>query len=311
MPWHRTTEVCARHELPAEVVAELAEAQLEYLDELASICVEGYLEARTQTNEELAELHRRLLRHILEHPAASPRVLAERADWTLPADVTLVIMRKGARVLRTALADDVLADLGDEPRLLLPGELTPARRAMLEAAVPRDPIVVGVTVPSAQAADSLRWARRAVALVADGVIESGRVTLCEDHLLTLWLMADPDLVNELTEQRLAWLADISESKRKALAETLRVWLESWSTAADVGNRLHVHPQTVRYRLNQLKESLGERFTDPEASSAWKPSCGRSACEIGRRAQWQDRPVLAGAVGPISYHLAQRTCACRP
>lgn len=133
MAWHRTTEVCARHELPAEVVAELA----------------------------------------------------ERGDWTLPADVTLVIMRKGARVLRTALADDVLADLGDEPRLLLPGELTPARRAMLEAAVPRDPIVVGVTVPSAEAADSLRWARRAVALVADGVIESGRVTLREDHLLTL------------------------------------------------------------------------------------------------------------------------------
>jgi hypothetical protein len=265
--WHRTTEVCARHGLPAEVVAELAEAQLEYLDELATICVEGYLEARTQTNEELAELRRRLLRHILERPAAPPRVLAElaeRADWTLPPDVTPVLMRRGARVLRTALADDVLADLGDEPRLLLPGELTPARRAMLEAAVPRDLVVVGVTVPPAEAADSLRWARRAFALLDRGVIEAGQVTLCEDHLLTLWLMADPGLIDELTRQRLGWLAEMPESKRTALAETLRVWLESWSTAAEVGGRLHVHPQTVRYRLNQLKESLGERLTDPEA-----------------------------------------------
>lgn len=265
--WHRTTEVCARHELPAEVVAELAEAQLEYLDELASICVEGYLEAKAQTNEELADLRRRLLRHILERPTAPPRVLtelAERADWTLPAEVTLVLMRRGARVLRTALADDVLADLGEEPCLLLPGEFTQARRAMLEAAVPRHPIVVGVTVPPAEAPDSLRWARRAFALVDEGVIDGGPVTLCEDHLLTLWLMADPGLVEELTRQRLAWLSEMSESKRAALAETLRVWLESWSTAAEVGGRLHVHPQTVRYRLNQLKESLGERLTDPEA-----------------------------------------------
>jgi PucR C-terminal helix-turn-helix domain len=265
--WHRTTEVCARHELPAGVVAELAEAQLEYLDELASICVEGYLEARTQTNEELAELRRRLLRLILERPAAPPRVLAElaeRADWTIPAEVTLVVTRKATRVLRTALADDVLADLDDAPRLLFPGELDQDRRAMLEAAIPRDPIVVGVTVPLAEAADSLRWATRAFALVADGVIDGGRVTLCEDHLLTLWLMADPGLLDELARQRLSWLADVSESKRKALTETLRVWLESWSTAAEVGGRLHVHPQTVRYRLNQLKESLGERLTDPEA-----------------------------------------------
>jgi DNA-binding PucR family transcriptional regulator len=77
-------------------------------------------------------------------------------------------------------------------------------------------------------------------------------------------MADPGLIDELTRQRLGWLASMSESKRMALAETLRVWLESWSTAAEVGGRLHVHPQTVRYRLNQLKESLGERLTDPEA-----------------------------------------------
>jgi DNA-binding PucR family transcriptional regulator len=39
---------------------------------------------------------------------------------------------------------------------------------------------------------------------------------------------------------------------------------SWSTAADAGGQPHVHPQTVRYRLTQLKESLGDRFTDPEA-----------------------------------------------
>jgi hypothetical protein len=77
-------------------------------------------------------------------------------------------------------------------------------------------------------------------------------------------MSDPQLIDELARQRLARLDGMPAGKQKALTETLRVWLESWSTAADVGNRLHVHPQTVRYRLNQLKESLGDRFSDPEA-----------------------------------------------
>jgi hypothetical protein len=266
--WHWTTSICARHELPSETVAGLAEAQLEYMDELASISVEGYLEASAHSPEELAELRLRLLRLILERPAAQRRAvteLAERADWTVPAEVTPVVVRSGARLVRTALSDDVLVDLdGHEPRLLVPGRLTTVRRAMIEAAVPRERIVVGVTVPLEEAADSFRWATRAFGLIAEGIIDDARLTLCEEHLLTLWLMSDPQLIDELARQRLDRLGGMPAAKQKALTETLRVWLESWSTAADVGNRLHVHPQTVRYRLNQLKESLGDRFTDPEA-----------------------------------------------
>ncbi len=266
--WNRTTRICARHELPSEIVAGLAEAQLEYMDELASIAVEGYLAAKAQSPEEFAELRRRLLRLIVERPGAPRRTIADlagRGGWTVPAEVTLVVVRAGARLVRSAVSDDVLMDLDDpEPRLLIPGPLTPARRVMIEAALPGDRVVVGVTVPLEEAADSLRWARKVLSLVEEGVIDDARVTLCEEHLLTLWLMSDPRLIHELAEQRLTRLAGMSAAKQKALTETLRVWLESWSTAADVGGQLHVHPQTVRYRLNQLKESLGDSLTDPEA-----------------------------------------------
>jgi hypothetical protein len=266
--WHWTMGLCARHELPSETVAGLADAQLEYMHELTSISVEGYLEASAHSPEELAELRLRLLGLILERPAAPRQAiteLAERADWRVPAEVTPIVVRPGVRLVRTALSDDVLADLeGAGPRLLIPGRFTAARRAMIEAAVPRDRIVVGVTVPLEEAADSFRWAIRILHLIAEGVVDDARLTFCEDHLLTLWLMSDPPLIDELARQRLDRLAGMPAGKQKALTETLRVWLESWSTAADVGNRLHVHPQTVRYRLNQLKESLGDRFSDPEA-----------------------------------------------
>ena len=46
-------------------------------------------------------------------------------------------------------------------------------------------------VPLEEAADSLRWAVRTLALAEDGIITDGRVTMCEEHLLTLWLMTDP------------------------------------------------------------------------------------------------------------------------
>ncbi|MFB9834491.1 PucR family transcriptional regulator [Actinoallomurus acaciae] len=303
--WQWTMSFCARHELPSETVAGLADAQLEYMDELASISVEGYLEASAHSPEELAELRLGLLRLIQERPAAPRQAIAElagRADWTMPVEATPIVLRPGARLVRTALPDDVLADVeGAEPRLLVPGRFTPARRATIEAAVPRDRIVVGVTVPLEEVADSFRWAARTLGLIAEGVIDDTRLTFCEDHLLTLWLMSDPQLIDELARQRLARLAGMPAGKQKALTETLRVWLESWSTAADVGNRLHVHPQTVRYRLNQLKESLGDRFTDPEA---------RFGLELVLRAQrLRDRPAQPGgrdgrnarAATPLSHH----------
>jgi PucR C-terminal helix-turn-helix domain len=265
--WRRTTKICASHRLPAETVAELAEAQLEFMDELASVCVAGYADANARSPEELAELRGKLLRRVLERPAASRRAiadLAERAGWTIPAEVTVVVARARGPVL-AALSDDVLTDLDvPQPRLLIPGPFTADRRAMAEAALPDDRFAVGVTVPLEEAADSFRWAARVLALAEGGVVEAGRVMLCEDHLLTLWLMSDPRLIEELAGQRLAGLTSMSPAKQKALTETLRVWLESWSTAAEVGGRLHVHPQTVRYRLNQLKETMGDRFTDPDA-----------------------------------------------
>jgi sugar diacid utilization regulator len=49
-----------------------------------------------------------------------------------------------------------------------------------------------------------------------------------------------------------------------LAETLLAWLESADNAGAAARRLHVHPQTVRYRVRQLTELFGDRLCDPEA-----------------------------------------------
>ena len=49
-----------------------------------------------------------------------------------------------------------------------------------------------------------------------------------------------------------------------LAETLRSWLLHQGRRDDVAGHLHVHPQTVRYRMTQIRELFGDRLRDPAA-----------------------------------------------
>ena len=48
-----------------------------------------------------------------------------------------------------------------------------------------------------------------------------------------------------------------------LTATLRSWLLHHGRRDDVAAELFVHPQTVRYRLGQLRELYGDGLDDPE------------------------------------------------
>jgi DNA-binding PucR family transcriptional regulator len=125
------------------------------------------------------------------------------------------------------------------------------------------PAAIGPTVPVTEAARSLRWATRALGLMGRGVLPRQGVVLCADHLSTLLLHSDEPLLAQLEARVLAPLDAASEGQRARLAETLLAWLLSGSNVPDVAARLHIHPQTVRYRLRQLEKLFGESLHDPE------------------------------------------------
>lgn len=276
--WRRLMKVSAKRNLSSTVTAQLADALFAYIDELASLAQEGYLDALPA--EELQEHQRRLLRLLLSHPPAPRHAiseLAERAQWDVPAEVTLVAVPRGARVVRTALAKDVLADFTTgEPHLLVPGRIDTERRHMLAEALPEGRMVSGLTVPPASAADSLRWARQGLRLVDAGILGDGPVTRCEDHTMALWLLADPALVDHVARRSLAGMAALNAGQRDRLLETLRVWLTTRGTANEIAEELFVHPQTVRYRMRKLENTLGDLLTDPDE---------RFAIEMVLRATW--------------------------
>jgi hypothetical protein len=268
--WRRAMELGRRANFSADVMSMLADAAFDYLDELASYSQRGYLEERARSAEIAREMRRRLLAAILGSPPASPRALAELADqagWEVPGTVTMVAVQPGPGLADREVDGELLGNLSDpRPHLLVPGSFSGNARTAAMALIGGCRVAAGLTVPLPSAADSLRWARQALALAEHGVI-TGSFVRCEDHLVTLWLMADTALAEQLARRELGGLACLTAPRRRQLTETLAAVLEIRGTAAEVAERLEVHPQTVRYRIRQLRRLLGTKFTNPDARFA--------------------------------------------
>ena len=319
--WRRLMKLGLRANLPAAVMAYLADAVFDYMNELAALSVEGYQEAQRQSGAVQQRWRRQLLRLILEQPPV-PRQgmtgLAEQAGWPLPDTVTPVVLQCGAGAPTVPgpvlppgetpaeagagvshIDSDILTDLNcPQPALLIPGPATEARRLALADALDGYRAVIGLTVPLAGAADSLRWAQQALALAGSDVIDDAPMIRCEDHLITLWLLSDAKLADQVVQHQMGMFARLTPHQRAWVTDTLGPWLEKRATAAEIAELLHVHPQTVRYRIKQFEQAFGDRLSDPEA---------RFALELALRVMRLRQRQTRGA-GPTSR---ARRSAARP
>jgi DNA-binding CsgD family transcriptional regulator len=265
--WHRVMVLGQECDLSSSIMSLLADAVFGYMNELADLSLRGYQEAKARSAEARESMRRRLLQLILERPPVPQRAitgLAEQAGWPVPEEVTPVAVEPGG-LFRTMLpGHDILAALDDpQPTLLVPGVPDDTLLTALGACH----AAVGLTVPLADAADSLRWARQALKLAATGIIRGGPVTRCEDNLVTLWLLSDSALADQVCRRQLGALEGLTPRQQERLTETFGAWLETRGTAAEIADRLQVHPQTVRYRIRQLERTLGDQFGDPDARFA--------------------------------------------
>ncbi|WP_369374909.1 helix-turn-helix domain-containing protein [Streptomyces sp. cg36] len=306
-----TKKVGKRYNLSPVFMLSFADTLFAYMDQLEALASEGYLDAGAAAREDPDELRRKILR-LIASGSGTPRAtlveLAERAGWQLPEEVSLVALSTGARPARTALHGDMLLDLGDpQPYLLVPGALDTGRRKALVRALGGARAAAGPTVPPSGAADSLRWARQALGLALAGIIEETPVVHTSDHLVTLLLMSDPALLEQLAARELSPLQGQTATRRERLTETLRTWLATRGTAAQIGEVLHIHPQTVRYRMRNLDAAFGRRLTDPDH---------RFATEIVLRAMHlreraAARPAVPPPARPRTHVNAPRPARPRP
>jgi PucR C-terminal helix-turn-helix domain len=252
----------------------LASAIFDYIDGISAESVEGFAQERAAAEGE-RQRRRRALARLLTRDDVVPdevRDLARQAGWPRPASVAALVTGEAGG--EEPDADRVASRLGGgaiavaEEALTIawvPDPQAPGRRAQLEAALDGAPAALGPAVAVERAPFSLARARAAHALVLDGRVNGGPLVIADDHLPALMLHGgDGTLAADLAASALAPLADLRPGARERLRATLRAWLDYPGQVTRVAGDLHVHPQTVRYRVAQLRELFGERLDDPDA-----------------------------------------------
>jgi hypothetical protein len=240
----------------------LAEAIFAYIDEISAASAEGHAREQSLAAREQAERRRRLMEALLR---GEPEVgaLAAAAGWELPEGVAALAFDGDApeRVDARLAAVALVTRLEGVGWALVPDPYAPGREAELVRALGGVAGALGPEVDTASVPRSAGRARLALELVASS--GEGLVT-ADDHLLDLILGRASDLATDLAARRLGPLDRLPEAARARLLETLSAWLDAHGEARPAAAALHVHVQTVRYRLGQLRDLLGDALDDPQA-----------------------------------------------
>jgi hypothetical protein len=252
----------------------LASAIFDYIDGVSAESVEGFAQERAAAEGE-RQRRRRALARLLARDDVAPdevRDLARMAGWSGPAKLSALVVGDGRGAEPDA--DRVASRLGSGAIAVADGVLTiawvpdpqaPGRRAQLEAALDGTPAALGPEVTIERAPFSLARARATHTLVLEGHIDAGALVVADEHLPALLLHGgDATLATDLAASALAPLDDLRPGARGRLRATLRAWLDHPGQVTRVAGELHVHPQTVRYRVAQLRELFGERLDEPDA-----------------------------------------------
>lgn len=268
--WRRLAHAGEAAGLEPATMYVLAEAIFAYMDELSAESIEGYAREQAAAAGQLQRRRRRLAQLLVQEPPAdraAVEALAADAAWPLPELVAAVAVgvdpSEADLVGGRVAADWLVTPAPSAVCVLVPDPAAPGRRAELAATAAAAPAAIGPAVPWREAALSFARAEAALRLLADGAIEADSPVAADEHGVALLLHVDRRLARDLAERALAPLASLTTGARERLSATLLAWLEHQGRTDAVARALHVHPQTVRYRVGRLRELMGDALDRPE------------------------------------------------
>lgn len=258
--WRRLSTRAVAEGMEPGTMASFAALVFAYIDELSAASVAGHRDESAAEGRVRQRMTERLARHLLAG-AAEPTLLAsaERAEWSPPTTLTAVVVPDSQlgglqqSLRRGTLTASDLPDLVGAAVVLVPDAHGTRRSALLRTTRDLD-CLVGPPRPWLDVRDSYARVLRAR--------ELGLTGDTEEHLPRLVLTADPDALEDLRSRVLAPLDQLRPASAAKLRSTLRAWLLHQGRRDDVAAALFVHPQTIRYRMTQLRELFGDQLEDP-------------------------------------------------
>ncbi len=276
--WRRIAGSPAARQLPAEVIFVLAEALFTYVEQLGAASVTGWAYEDARNAGSVQTRRHALVELLARQPppsVAEVERVAAAAAWRLPERLAALVVEDAVAVAARlpgaigASLDPVGVVLVPVPERPVPGRTAWFDRVRI--AVRDRPAVLGPVVEVGRTNRSVAraqatWPLHVAGLlgtVPTGAAPTGLVR-ADDHLLALLLAAESELAAELCEHALAPLRELPPGAGARGEQTLRAWLDAHGDVSAAAATLHVHPQTVRYRLAALREVFGDALDDPTA-----------------------------------------------
>lgn len=268
--WRHVSHTALELGFSSRVLTALAEAVFLFVHQLSAASASGYVEEQSESSAARERLREDLARLLLSDRSsdAEIRIAAHRVDWPLPELARLVLVDpedEHARAIVDRLGNQALPIHTEQ----LYGCILPIFDRL--AAPPRNRqirgahAVVGAITRLDQLPFSAWLARTALSLSHRGLLTDDPIHVA-DHLDTLLIHRDERLLDALRRQLLAPLDGLADPVRQRLLETLTAWLRLMGDRKAMAEELHIHPQTVRYRLAQLHDVLGNGLDDPDYRS---------------------------------------------
>jgi hypothetical protein len=267
--WRRISRAGREAKLDAETLSLLAEAIFAYIDELSADSVEGYAEAQAEREDERRRRRRELAELLVRQQPADEvdvRAAADLVDWPVPDRVAAIACDEESLgpIARRLPMDALATVLGGSGCVLFPDPHGPQRTKLLEQAAADSVLALGPAGAATDLPASWQLAKTALRAAEAGVLPAMGLLPVEDYLVDLLLFEGSALVERITARRLTPLESLTAKARERMEATALAHVRHGGNSVAMARELHLHPQTVRYRVARLRELFGEQLDDPDS-----------------------------------------------
>ena len=238
---------------------------VQHIATVAALQLSMQAHEREMLRREGAETLAEMLRGVLEEAVVTRRLAVH--GFPPDAKLMLAIVRPKDRAADCDSVVDTLAQ-GRFPQLVLRQEeelyvLIPDDQAARAALAVGD-TVVGTSLPF-RARASLGVARREAQWAMARAVESGRDMISYgDDRTVRWLTSESADLQALVDDVLRAVIDYDDAHGGDLVPTIRTWLEHDRQTDRAAQALHIHPNTLLYRVRRFEQITGRSLASTEA-----------------------------------------------